>query len=141
MKRRFLLLAIALFAFAPFALRAQTAAKHRVLFAVSSPDEADWQMALGNIRNLRAGLRPEPVQIEVVAFGGGIGFVKKGSAVEAEIKAAMAEDTVFLACENSMRHAKLTKADLIDGVGATPSGIVEVVRKQEQGWSYIKAGR
>lgn len=141
MKRPLLLLSIALLAFAPMALRAQTPAKHRVLFAVSSPDEADWQMALGNIRNLRAGLKPEPVEIEVVAFGGGIGMVKKGSAVEAEIKTAMADGTVFLACENSMRHAKLTKADLIDGVGTTPSGIVEVVRKQEQGWSYIKAGR
>jgi intracellular sulfur oxidation DsrE/DsrF family protein len=114
---------------------------HRVVFAVSSGDAGDWGMALGNIRNLRAGLKPEPVQVEVVAFGGGIAMVKKGSSVEKEIEALEAEGVVFLACENSMRHNDLTLADLVAGMGSTPAGIVEIVRRQEQGWSYIKAGR
>jgi intracellular sulfur oxidation DsrE/DsrF family protein len=29
----------------------------------------------------------------------------------------------------------------LPGVGMVPAGIVEVVTKQEQGWTYIKAGR
>jgi intracellular sulfur oxidation DsrE/DsrF family protein len=30
---------------------------------------------------------------------------------------------------------------MLEGVASTPAGIVEVVRKQEQGWVYIKAGK
>ena len=32
-------------------MKAQTKA-HRVLFAMTSPEEADWQLTLNNIRNL-----------------------------------------------------------------------------------------
>jgi intracellular sulfur oxidation DsrE/DsrF family protein len=40
-----------------------------------------------------------------------------------------------------MRAQHVTVADLLEGVGTVPAGIVEVVTKQEQGWTYIKAGR
>lgn len=33
-------------------MQAQTKT-HRVLFAMTSPDEADWQLTLNNIRNLK----------------------------------------------------------------------------------------
>jgi intracellular sulfur oxidation DsrE/DsrF family protein len=104
--------------------------EHKVLFAVTSADAGDWGMTMGNIRNLREGLKPDAVQVEVVAYGPGIA-----------IKALEAEGVVFLACANAMRHQNLTLADLIEGITSTPAGIVEVVRKQEQGWSYIKAGK
>jgi intracellular sulfur oxidation DsrE/DsrF family protein len=115
--------------------------EHKVLFAVTSADAGDWGMTMGNIRNLREGLKPDAVQVEVVAYGPGIAMLKKGSTVETDIKALEAEGVVFLACANAMRHQNLTLADLIEGITSTPAGIVEVVRKQEQGWSYIKAGK
>jgi hypothetical protein len=39
-----------------------------------------------------------------------------------------------------MRMRKVTKADLLDGVGTVPAGVVEIVKKQEAGWIYVKAG-
>jgi hypothetical protein len=64
--------------------RSQTAAKeHKVLFAVTSADPADWGMTMGNIRNLREGLKPDTVQVEVVAYGPGIAMLKKDSTVAA----------------------------------------------------------
>jgi intracellular sulfur oxidation DsrE/DsrF family protein len=122
--------------------RSQTAAKeHKVLFAVTSADPADWGMTMGNIRNLREGLKPDTVQVEVVAYGPGIAMLKKDSTVAADIKELEAAGVVFLACANAMRHHQLTLADMLEGVASTPAGIVEVVRKQEQGWVYIKAGK
>jgi intracellular sulfur oxidation DsrE/DsrF family protein len=47
---------------------------------------------------------------------------------------------VFAACENSMRKKNVTKADLLPFVTTVDSGVAEVVRKQEAGWSYIKSG-
>ncbi len=65
-------------------MQAQTKA-HRVLFAMTSPEEADWQLTLNNIRNLISGTVPEPVEIEVVAYGPGIAFLKKDVVDAAEI--------------------------------------------------------
>ncbi len=114
---------------------------HRVLFAVTSADEADWRLTMGNIRNLIAGMAPEAVEVEVVAYGPGLALVRKPSSVDAEIQALQTKHVRFVACENSMHMQHVTAADLVDGVGSVPSGIIEVVKKQEQGWSYIKAGR
>lgn len=114
---------------------------HHVLFALSSGDEADWHMTMANITNLLKGLAPDEVEVEVVAFGPGVVSVVKPSAVDAEIQALIAKHVVFVACENAMRMRKVTKADLLEGVGTVPAGIVEIVKKQEAGWTYVKAGR
>jgi uncharacterized protein len=118
-----------------------TGKPHKVLFAVTSGDEADWNLALGNIRNLLAGLKPDPVEVEVVAFGGGIVLVKGDSSVAADIAKLQADGVKFVACQNSMHARHLEVKDLLPNVPPVPSGIVEVVTKQEQGWIYIKGGR
>ena len=57
-------------------MQAQTKA-HRVPFAMTSPEEADWQLTINNIRNLISGMAPEPVEIEVVAYGSGVALLRK----------------------------------------------------------------
>lgn len=136
--------AIALLAFAAALMPLQGLSQsrtHRVVFAITSPNQPDWQLTLGNIGNLKKGFAGEPVEVEVVAYGPGIAMVKKESAVSEGIEALEKDGVTFVACENSMRRMQLTKADLIPGVGTVPSGVVEVVKKQEAGWSYIKAGQ
>jgi uncharacterized protein len=118
-----------------------TGKTHRVLVAVSSGEEADWQIALGNTRNLIAGLKPDTVEVEIVAFAGGINMVKADSTVAADIAKLQEQGVKFVACQNSMRAHKLELKDLLPGLTPVPSGIVEVVTKQEQGWIYIKGGR
>lgn len=112
---------------------------HRVVFALTSGDANDWHLTLGNIGNLLQGV--PSAEVEVVAYGPGINFVKKGSATEADIRELEQKHVHFVACHNSMVFNHLTPADLIEGVVVVPSGVVEVVTKQEEGWSYIKAGR
>lgn len=114
---------------------------HHVLFALSSGDAIDWKLTLNNIRNLTNGLAPESVEVEVVAFGPGISFLKRDAAEASEIAALEVKHVRFVACETAMHKANLQLTDLDAGVETVPSGIVEVVRRQEQGWAYIKAGR
>jgi intracellular sulfur oxidation DsrE/DsrF family protein len=122
-----------------FAQTPAPAPHHRVLFALTSPEEADWNLTLGNIRNL---LKVMPdAEIEVVAYGPGIMMIAKTTPVAAEIQKLQEQHVKFVACENAMRARKFTLADLVDGVTSVPAGIAEVVTKQEQGWTYIKAGR
>ena len=120
---------------------AQTHA-HRVLFALTSSDSTDWTITINNIRNLISGVAPETIQVEVVAYGPGISFLKKDSTAAADIKQFQdASHVRFVACGNAMRAHNLTQADLVAGAEVVPAGIVEVVRKQEEGWTYIKGGR
>ena len=43
------------------------------------------------------------------------------------------------ACQNTMHGLKLTPADMLPEIGYVPSGVVEVMRKQQQGWAYIRS--
>jgi intracellular sulfur oxidation DsrE/DsrF family protein len=119
---------------------AQTKA-HHIVFAITSNDEADWRLAMGNIRNLLAGEPTDSTEIEVVAFGPGLNMVRKATVVASDIQALEAKHVRFVACENSMKMQHVILEDLVEGVQSVPSGILEVVTKQEQGWTYIKAGR
>ena len=114
---------------------------HRVVFVLTSGDNADWEMTFANIRNMIKGFAPAKVEVELIAYGPGLAVLKKDSAVQSELVALESPDVHLVACENSMRLQHVTAADLAPGVGTTPSGVIELVTKQEQGWSYIKAGK
>ena len=45
-----------------------------------------------------------------------------------------------MGCANTLKARNLTKEALIPEAVAVPSGIGEVIMKQEEGWSYLKAG-
>ncbi len=47
---------------------------------------------------------------------------------------------VLAACQNSMRAMRVTTEDLFPFAAQVDSGVAELVRKQEAGWSYIKGG-
>ena len=42
----------------------------------------------------------------------------------------------FVACGNAMQKQHLELFDFVGGAEVVPAGIVEVVRRQEQGWEY-----
>jgi intracellular sulfur oxidation DsrE/DsrF family protein len=141
-KRNLLLLALAacfVFSFSHSGLA--QGKTHKVVFAVTSSDEADWKMTMGNIRNLISGTKPDVTEVEVVAYAQGLNLVKLGSTVATDIAALQELHVRFVACQNSMRMQHVEQKDLLAGVEPVPSGIIEVVLKQEQGWSYIKGGR
>lgn len=141
MKRHTAALALAIGTFLCVLPMQAQAKAHRVLFALTSPEEADWQLTLNNVRNLIIGVAPETVDIEVVAYGPGIAFLKKDGQDAGDIQKLESAHVHFVACGNAMRKLHLEAADLVAGSEVVPAGIVEVMRKQEQGWTYIKAGR
>jgi intracellular sulfur oxidation DsrE/DsrF family protein len=132
------LMAVAIMSASPMFAQGKS---HRVLFALTSPEETDWNITLHNIRNLIKGLAPDTAEIEVVAYGPGVVFLKSSNSEASEIKQLEAAHVRFLACGNAMQAMHLTQADLVSGTEIVPAGIVEVVKKQEEGWTYIKAGR
>lgn len=133
--------ALLLFAASSMTLLAQTpAAKHRVVFVITSDKPDDWQRAMTLPRNYAKGVAPDTVDLEVLAYGDGIKILANGAATAPELATLQKQGVHFVACENAMRGAHLTKADLLPGVTSVPSGVVELVGKQETGYSYVKVG-
>ena len=121
------------------ALAQAATAKNRALFQVTDNDPARWNMILNNMQNLREGVGGEPVEIELVAYGPGIHMLKGESSVKQRIAEALKSGIKVNACQNTMTGMKLTPADMLPENGYVPSGVVEVMRKQQQGWAYIRS--
>ena len=129
----------ALVAFAlPTAAQSQPA-KNRALFQVTDNDPARWNMVLNNMTNLRDGVGSEGADIELVAYGPGLLMLKADSPVRQRIAAALKSGVKVNACQNTMEAMKLAPADMAPDIGYVPSGVVEVMKKQQQGWAYIRS--
>ncbi|WP_395617160.1 DsrE family protein [Aquirufa sp.] len=122
---------ISLFAFA----QNQT---HKVVVQLNTSDTLVWQGALKNISNLQTALGSS-TQIELVAHGSGISILVDGKTTQkAKIAELAAMGVLFKACENTIRERKIDRATILPQVGTVPSGVAEVVLKQEAGWAYLK---
>jgi intracellular sulfur oxidation DsrE/DsrF family protein len=117
---------------------ATTAAKNRVVMQVSDADPGKWNLALNNARNLQVDLGRDGVEIEIVAYGPGIGMLKRESPVASRIADALGAGVEVVACENTMNGQKLTKDDMLPKIGYVSAGVVELMRKQQQGYAYIR---
>jgi intracellular sulfur oxidation DsrE/DsrF family protein len=131
---------LATFALAPCAtvLAADPAPPNRVVMQVSDNDPGKWNLALNNAKNIQKDLGASNVAIEIVAYGPGINMLKMDSAVAGRIDEALGAGVKVDACENTMHNAKLAKADMLHGIGYVPSGVVELMQRQQQGWAYLR---
>ena len=128
-------------ALAPTIASAQTksgAAKNKVVFQMSDNDPARWNLALNNMRNVQVDLGDDEVELELVAYGPGIGMLKGDSPVAKGVAEALKAGAKVVACENTMKGQKLGYADMLPNIGYAPSGVVELMRKQQQGYAYIR---
>jgi hypothetical protein len=112
--------------------------RNRVVMQVSDNDPAKWNLALNNARNLQADLGAANVDIEIVAYGPGIGMLKAESVVGNRIDEALGSGVKVVACENTMRNSKLVKDDMLHGIGYVGAGVVEIMQRQQQGWAYLR---
>lgn len=129
----------AFFAFVlPFGALAQQAAKQKVIFQVSDADPAKWNLALNNAKNVQAELGKQNVQIEIVAYGPGLGMLKADSKVEARLAQALDDSVGLIACENTMFNTKTTKADMYSGISYVTAGVTHLMKRQREGWAYIR---
>lgn len=112
---------------------------YKVVFQVSDADPAKWQLTLNNVRNARAELGQDAVQVEIVAYGPGIGMLKADSEVAARLAETAQAGTAVLACENSMRGYKLARTQMAGPVDYVPSGVAHLIRRQAEGYAYIRS--
>jgi uncharacterized protein len=125
------------------AARAQSTAsssqkQHKIAIQMSDNDPAKWNLALNNAKNVQDELGATNVEVEIVAFGPGIQMLKLDSVVNSRIGEATKAGVKVLACENSMRNLKVSKDDIAPSVGYVPAGVVHLMRRQTEGWAYLR---
>jgi intracellular sulfur oxidation DsrE/DsrF family protein len=114
-------------------------APHRIVFQLSTADTLAHKALMKQIRNITS-VAPD-TKIEVVCHGPGLNvLVKDKTTVQTSIQAFQNPNITFVACEFSMKERNVSKEQIIPEAGFVKAGILEIVIKQEAGWSYIKSG-
>lgn len=114
------------------------AAPHKMVIQVSDNDPAKWNLALNNARNIQKDLGKENVALEIIVFGPGIGMLKAESEVGNRVTEAAESGIAVSACQNTMRNQKLNKEDMLTSIGYVSAGVVAIMLKQEQGYTYLR---
>ena len=117
-----------------------TAVIHKVVIQLNTADTSAWSSTIGNIKNLQK-LWPGNLVVEVVIHGKALGLlVAAKTHLANEVNELSKSNVQFIACENSMRKYHIDKNEILTIAKTVPSGVAELILKQEAGWSYLKAG-
>ena len=118
----------------------QTAAKYqglKIVFQLTSADTVIHQTLMSQLKNYYS-VAPD-TKFEVVCHGGGLNMLlKKTCVIQDQIKMYADQGVSFVACEFAMKKRNVTKEELVDGAGTVISGVLEIAKKQQEGWSYNK---
>jgi intracellular sulfur oxidation DsrE/DsrF family protein len=115
------------------------ARQHRIVMQLTSGDTLVHKNLMKQFKNM---LEAAPTaRIEVVCHGPGMDMLMSDrSNVQGKVKEFAAKGVTFLACENTIRERNLDPAKVLAEAGLVKAGIIHIVERQEDGWSYIKAG-
>jgi intracellular sulfur oxidation DsrE/DsrF family protein len=132
-----LTLSLALTSLAAVAAEAPAAKEHLVM-QVSDADAGKWNLALNNAKNAQQDYGADKIDIEIVTYGPGVNMLKLDSIVANRIDEAKHAGIAIVACQNTMKNMKLTESDMLPNTSYVPSGVVELIKKQREGYAYIR---
>jgi intracellular sulfur oxidation DsrE/DsrF family protein len=112
--------------------------KQRVVIQVSDNDPAKWSLALNNAKNVQQDLGKDKVQIEIVAYGPGLGMLKAESKVADRLAGALDDSIGLIACENTMTNTKVSRSEMYGGIAYVKAGVTHIMKRQQEGWAYIR---
>jgi uncharacterized protein len=118
----------------------------KVLVHLTSSDSESGKNTLINLEKMLQEYRKngQNVRVEVVANGHGIDLLRQGTTPFAPLIARLAKEyknLSFAACKNTIDQIQITtdeEIELIPQAKLIDSGIVEVIERQKQGWTYIR---
>ena len=118
---------------------AATPDRARIVLQVSDDDPKKWNLALNNARNAQQDLGgPKNVDIEIVAYGPGINMLKMDAVTANRVSDAIKTGISIVACENTMGAQKIDKSEMNPSISYVPAGVIQLMRRQQQGWAYVR---
>jgi len=116
-------------------------AKHKLVIQVSTDDPRTQKIALNNAVNLQKIYGLDDVDIEIVAYGPGLGLLTSKSKQATRVKSLALQNITFSACGNTMKKMKKKSGKmpvLTEGVQVVNAGVSRIMVLQEKGYSYIR---
>lgn len=114
--------------------------RYKAIIQLMSGDEAVIKSAVSQIDNLQKALNHQ-VDIELVCHGKSLPFVLNEDYYWSKtLDQLLSASVEIAACENMLNGNSKLKSDLYPGIKTVPARIAEIVIKQQEGWSYVKAG-
>jgi uncharacterized protein len=116
-----------------------THAQHKIVWEIASGDTVQQRVLYRQINNV---LNAAPdTKIEVVFHGYAVyAMLKDTGYYKAQITGLFKKGVVFAVCNNSLKVRNIESSRVMQEAIIVPVAILEIVMKQEAGWSYIKAG-
>jgi uncharacterized protein len=130
---------IAILTFVALNISAQDNQQMKIVMQLTSADTLVHKGLMKQLNNITS-VEPD-VKIQVICHGPGMDLLlKEKSVVQQQISALHQKGIEFKACEFTLKEKQIDKSQLIQEVGFVEAGIVAIVRKQMEGWYYIKSG-
>ena len=114
---------------------------HKLVIQVSTDDPQTQTIAMNNAVNLQKDLGMDNVEIEIVAYGPGLGMLTRQNELSGRVQSLAMQDITFSACNNTMKgiEKKTGKMpELTEGVKVVPAGVTRIMELQEQGYAYVR---
>lgn len=112
--------------------------KQRVVWDLSSTDTTSQAAVFRQINNARNEI-PD-LEIEVVFHGQAVlAMMKDSTQFTDRIKIAKSKGVILAVCNNSLRRLKIDPSQIKAEGTIVPSAVAELIKKQTDGWSYLKA--
>lgn len=108
-----------------------------VVVHLDEPDPAKHAAVLGNITNLMEELG-DGSPVELVVHGGGLEAALADGPEAERLRRLLGQGLRVAACANTMRREGVTAEQLVEGVSVVPAGVAQLVRRQRQGWAYVR---
>lgn len=121
--------------------------KQKVVYHINydgGKDDKAYRAALQNIQNHINAVGAQNIDVKVVMHGNGLGVLKDAVANEklrGQVAALKSQNVGFQVCNNTLKGRKISyEKDLFDVYkeDIVPSGVAELSRLQQMGYTYIK---
>lgn len=108
-----------------------------VVFHLDEADPDKHASVLRNVRNLLDELADES-PIELVVHGPGLAAALRDAPHADQVRELLSRGFTVAACSNTMKAMSVSVDQLLDGVYVVPAGIAQLVRRQREGWAYVR---
>jgi len=113
--------------------------KYQVIFHLDDFDEKLITLALNNIVNLMDDMRYEELEVELLVNGPAIQAFRKDNQLVAErVRQLAARGVNVMLCRNAIHLYEIPEEELVEERQIVPAGVSELVRRQAEGWAYIR---
>ena len=122
-------------------VNADSHTKNKIVIQVSTDDPRTQKIALNNAVNMQKMYGIDNIDIEIVAYGPGLGLLTKKSSQAERVTSLAMQEITFSACGNTMKLVEKKSGKmpvLLEGVGQVTAGVARIMELQQQGYAYIR---